>query len=246
MTDKIPDIPKRPEKNQYSVKPAIIAGLVIIVSIFIIRLVAIDFYVVKSNSMNDLLLEGDHIIVSRQSYYIGLPYIRLLDEPGIIDYFRLYYRKPKRDDLIVFDFFDDKNNKIQMIKRIAAVPGDSVTISSNTVKVKSEDFVRLYQFDSSIKELLSPYKFLVPAKYNLIETNYQGLLRGQSNDSLVSDDYYFVLGDNIDFSKDSRNFGLIPLKHIIGKPLFIYWSMVRKSGKKDIRMDRIGTFLLNK
>ena len=57
--------------------------------------------------------------------------------------------------------------------------------------------------------------------------------------------FYFMLGDNLKNSSDSRDWGLLPESDIVGKPLFIYWSIDRNSTKmkQGILLNRIGTWI---
>jgi signal peptidase I len=51
----------------------------------------------------------------------------------------------------------------------------------------------------------------------------------QGRDVVVPPDHYFAMGDNRDFSSDSRYWGFVPRENIVGKPLVIYWSFETSS-----------------
>jgi len=57
----------------------------------------------------------------------------------------------------------------------------------------------------------------------------------------VEKDHYYMMGDNRDNSSDSRFWGSVPYKNVIGKPWFIYFSW--DNDKKIVRWDRLGTFI---
>ncbi len=66
----------------------------------------------------------------------------------------------------------------------------------------------------------------------------------------VRDDYYFMMGDNRDNSLDSRYWGFVPRRNVIGTPLFVYWSWDSNIPFSDffnllasVRLDRIGKFV---
>jgi signal peptidase I len=69
----------------------------------------------------------------------------------------------------------------------------------------------------------------------------------ETNEYTVQDDYYFMMGDNRDNSLDSRYWGFVPRRNVIGKPLFVYWSWNSDIPFSDffnllssIRLNRVG------
>ena len=62
------------------------------------------------------------------------------------------------------------------------------------------------------------------------------------DDIVVPADSYFAMGDNRDVSYDSRYWGFIPRKNVIGRPMFIYWSFVTPPDQYQMRSasDRLG------
>jgi signal peptidase I len=72
----------------------------------------------------------------------------------------------------------------------------------------------------------------------------------ERNEYTVGEDYYFMMGDNRDNSLDSRYWGFVPRKNIVGRPLFVYWSWNSDIPFSDFfnlvasaRIDRIGKFI---
>ena len=104
---------------------------------------------------------------------------------------------PKKGDVVVFDppFPYDASGK-QFVKRIIAVPGDTIENSSGIILVNGKPFGNDFGATSEISE--------VPK-------------------TLVPEGYYYVLGDNRNSSNDSRNFGFVPRTSIIGRVWVIYW-----------------------
>lgn len=111
---------------------------------------------------------------------------------------RLVYMfgSPQRGDVIVFQF--PGNLTDDYIKRIIGVPGDTVVIENGKVSVNGAPLNEPYIAKDSG---LTPFKgrWVVPA------------------------DSYFMMGDNRGHSSDSRSWGLLPKKDIIGKAWVSYW-----------------------
>ena len=108
---------------------------------------------------------------------------------------KLAYRlgEPARGDIIVFSFPLDPEQ--DLIKRVIGLPGETVTVEDGRVSVNGVP-------------LEEPYIAASPL--------YNGTW-------VVTDDQLFVLGDNRNESKDSHEWGLLPLDNIIGKAILIYW-----------------------
>jgi signal peptidase I len=106
---------------------------------------------------------------------------------------------PKRGDIIVLRY--PGNPEVAYIKRLIGEPGDKVEMITRTVYINDrplEEHYTQYIDPGSIHDHYGPYR--VPP--------------GQ----------YFVMGDNRDNSQDSRYWGCVPRKNLLGKPLIIYWS----------------------
>ena len=114
-------------------------------------------------------------------------------------------REPKRGDVIVFIYPQD--SKKDFIKRLIGLPGETVEIRNGSVFVND-------------KPLLDP-EFNQHYYYNRGELGLEG------QKIIVPQDSYFVLGDNSASSKDSRYWGFVPGKNILGKAILIYWPLNR-------------------
>jgi signal peptidase I len=113
----------------------------------------------------------------------------------------VYYHWPplERGDIVVFWFPDDPDKSY--IKRVIGLPGELVEVRDGRIYVNGQ-------------ELREPY--LDPQR-NLARQNLQP--------TVVKQHYYFVMGDNRDYSDDSRRWGLVPEKYIYGKALLRYWPL---------------------
>jgi len=114
-------------------------------------------------------------------------------------------RHPKRGDVVVFIYpLDEKKN---FIKRLVALGGESVEIKNGTVYIND-------------KPLLDPV-FNQRYYYN------RGDFAQEGQKIIVPKDSYFVMGDNSSSSQDSRYWGFVPYKSIVGEAMLIYWPPQR-------------------
>ena len=163
----------------------------------LVRTFAVQAFKIPSGSMENTLLVGDHIFVNKFVYGYHIPYTK-----GRL----LGFTAPELGDIIVFVFPEDPSK--DFIKRVIAVPGDTVVIRDKAVILNGEP----------IRE---PYTRF--ADGNVVD----GFVRGRDNmpPVKVPEGKYFVMGDNRDRSYDSRFWGFVDEDAIIGKALFIYFSV---------------------
>jgi len=130
----------------------------------------------------------------------------------LVDELSYYLRKPARGEVIVFRF--PLNKKEYFIKRIIGLPGETVKVQDGGIYIYNTDHPDGWLLDES--EYLTKGLKTLP----------------MSNDTLVlSDNEYFVMGDNRNLSLDSREFGSVPGNLIIGRTIIRGWPF-----------DRIDTF----
>jgi len=148
-------------------------------------------YVVDGNSMDPTLRNDQRVFVNKFVYFDPIVLNRNLN----LNFDSTL--NPKKGDVVVFDppFPYDASGK-QFVKRIIAVPGDTIENSSGIILVNGKPFGNDFGATSEISE--------VPK-------------------TLVPEGYYYVLGDNRNSSNDSRNFGFVPRTSIIGRVWVIYW-----------------------
>ncbi len=117
---------------------------------------------------------------------------------------KISYRlnQPKRGDVVIF--VAPKNEEYDYIKRVIGIPGDIVEITQD------------YKVKLNTQILDEPY---LPSDYQTFGGSF--LEAGKTIN--VPQEEYFVLGDNRNHSSDSREWGFVPRKNIIGKAWFRYW-----------------------
>lgn len=111
---------------------------------------------------------------------------------------------PVKGDVIVFTAPPDPNK--DFIKRVIGVAGDSVMVKDGSVYLNGD------KLDESA--------YLKPE----VQT-YGGSFLHDGEPVIVPDGQYFVMGDNRPYSSDSREWGFVPQKNIIGKSFFSYWPL---------------------
>lgn len=210
----------------------------ILLVVFSFRSFAYEPFRIPSSSMMPTLLTGDFIYVDKTAYGVKLPisHIKIM-ETGT----------PQRGDVMVFRSVEDPATDV--IKRVIGIPGDHIRYDQRTKqifvngKAMSETFEGPYMgFHDDINPNGLNQKATTTGHIdhkilhsNLVRRSYahQGLV--------VPEGHYFGMGDNRDFSADSRVWGLIPEKNVVGqaKGIWMHW---RPSAFID-GLKRIGTQL---
>lgn len=190
--------------------------VVALVLALIIRTFVVQAFKIPSGSMEDTLLIGDHLLVSKFVYGIQIPFT---------DKRILTFRHPQRGDVIVFEFPEDRDksyfNRRDFIKRVVGTPGDVVEVREKQVYVNNVK----YELPQEIHKEAD----LIPAEYGP---------RDFMEPVTVPAGSYFVMGDNRDRSYDSRFWGFVTDPEIKGKAFIKYWSW--DSERHLPRVTRIG------
>jgi signal peptidase I len=159
--------------------------------------------VIPSGSMENTLLIGDHLIMSRIGYDAGVPFT---------GWHMPLWRNPKRQQIVIFK--PPYNPTLpDYVKRVIGLPGDIVDIHDGSVWIDGKRLVEPYTLgktespDPSASSIKLPYK--------------------------VPENCYFVMGDNRGNSLDSRYWGCMPRKNLIGTPVMIYMSLDASPGAWD-------------
>jgi signal peptidase I len=206
-----------PRRRKSLVREYAEAIAIAILLALVIRTFVVQAFTIPSGSMMDTLLVGDYILVSKFLYGAELPAtdLRL---PG--------FRHPERGDIIVFKYPQDE--KRDFIKRIVAIPGETVHVRGHQVLVNGRPLAEPYtkHANSSLPATGQPA--------------YCGYAYG-CEPTVVPADSYFVMGDNRDNSQDSRYWGFVKRDRIKGKAFLIYWSW--DSDRHWLRWWRLGKYI---
>ncbi len=140
----------------------------------------------------------------------------------LVNKFIYWFTDPQRDDIIVFKFPQDEGR--DFIKRVVALPGEKVEVLGKQVYVNDKPLREPFavHMDRSIQESpISPRDNFSPV--------------------VVPPGQLFMMGDNRDYSMDSRFWGFLDKKKIKGKAFIIYWSWDRDRFRP--RWGRIGMLI---
>ena len=209
------------------------AGLFpVILVVFVLRSFLFEPFKIPSGSMIPTLLIGDLILVNKFTYGVRLPVIHTKITEG---------NAPQRGDVMVFRY--PPQPSLDYIKRVIGVPGDEVaylnkrlTINGKEVPTKAvPDF-----FDESQVRYFKQFEEELGAKPHRVLNNTEApaFVQGASNFEYrqnctysvegvvckVPEGHYFMMGDNRDNSLDSRYWGFVPDKNIVGKAFFVWMN----------------------
>ncbi len=209
------------------VKPFLI--ILLIVSSF--RSAFADWNDVPTGSMVPTILEGDRIFVSKMAYSLRLPFTlkHLLKLEG-----------PKRGDIVVFFSPEEKR---RLVKRVVGIPGDRLELRNNRLIVNGE--MARYRPMESGELAVGPRSHSRFASETVGSKDHAIALsanRGspQNFEAItLGADQYFAMGDNRDNSRDSRYFGTVDRKLIVGRAVAVAFSLDRTRGRFRPRWNRV-------
>lgn len=192
----------------------------ILIIVFLLRSFLYEGFRIPSGSLEPTLLVGDFIIVNKYEYGVRLPVIhrKIMDR-----------HEPKRGDIFVFRWPADPST--YFIKRIVGIPGDHISYLDKVLYVNGIKAAQIYQndaidFDETGNEWkVSQYQEDLLGVKHSIYLNADKK-RDDFRDIVVPQGMYFAMGDNRDDSADSRYWGFVPDKNIVGKAvsIFISWN----------------------
>lgn len=159
------------------IKDWIVSIAIAIVLAFLIRYFIVELYLVDGPSMRPTLQSAERLVVNKFIYR---------------------FRAPERGEILVFRYPRDPSR--DFIKRVIAIPGDTIEIKDGRVYVNST---------------------LLNEPYILSKT------RGNYPLATVPEGHIFVMGDNRNNSEDSRfaDVGFVPFDLIKGKAILVFWPI---------------------
>jgi signal peptidase I len=197
----------------------------VVIAVFVITFI-VQAFQIPSESMQNTLLIGDYLLVDKEHY-----------GPGGHWSWMIPYQKIKHGDIIVFRY--PLNPTQHFVKRVVGVPGDHIRLINKQVFVNGHPQAEPYVIHSD--RMIRSFRDNFPEGERASEhLNWKWTEQidrlTEEGQLIVPEGYYFAMGDNRDESSDSRYWGFVPQENIIGRPLFIYWSVLERS-PDDVDVD---------
>lgn len=206
----------------------------VIALVFFLRSFLYEPFKIPSSSMVPTLVIGDLILVNKFSYGVRLPVLN----KKIID-----VGDPQRGDVMVFKYPKDMTQ--DYIKRVIGVPGDKITYENKrlTVNDKPVTYASMgdYLDDESLEYQQQYLESLPNVQHRILTNKNKRTIDLGAVDSfphrdacvysyekftcIVPEGNYFMMGDNRDNSADSRYWGFVPNKNIVGKAFFVWMNL---------------------
>jgi len=179
-----------------------IEAILIAVLVFFILQISVQNFKVEGSSMEPTLEDGEYLLVNKLVYLRIdmerfsdlIPFWQVEDEEA-----HFLFHPPRQGEVIVFRYplAPDRD----FVKRVVAVPGQTVEIKQGMLYVDNEPLKGPYAGTGEASEYMPPHR--------------------------LGPDEYFVVGDNRPYSSDSRDWGPVPLENIVGKAWVTYWPFSR-------------------
>ena len=200
----------------------------VLLIVFLLRGFIVEPFKIPSGSMLPSLYIGDFILVNKFAYGVRVPVLNLkIFETG----------DPERGDVVVFRYPRDPS--LDYIKRVVGLPGDHIAYYNKVLYVNNQPIKRSFssQYEGPGQKQANEYieelsgdghaMLLMPGRPNSLEGEY-----------IVPEEMYFVMGDNRDNSNDSRVWGPVPEKNLVGKAFMIWmhWS-------DSVKWERLGDII---
>lgn len=202
----------------------------VLLIVFLVRSFIAEPFRIPTGSMKPTLLEGDFILVNKFVYGVRLPFFGTKV---------LKLHEPKNGDVLVFRYPNDPT--VDFIKRVIGVPGDKISYRDKTIYLNGEPLTQKYIMQTADIDTSGHAWQVKHFRENLPNHPHSIYVHPgvaiPMEEITVPEGMFFVMGDNRDNSEDSRVWGFVPEKLILGKAFFVWLSF--NSLTNDIRWKRM-------
>lgn len=205
---------EKPKKKKSILREYIESFGIALLLALMIKTSVVEAYKIPSGSMEDTLLIGDFLLANKFIYGSRLPIpFTNIHLPAL--------REPKAGDIVIFKYPQDQ--KVNYIKRCVAVAGEEIQIKDKVLYING-------------KKLINPptSKF---TDRGILPTGIGN--RDNFGPYVVPKGYLFMMGDNRDNSYDSRFWGPLDRKLVLGKAMIIHYSWEPDQNAPAVRRDDV-------
>jgi signal peptidase I len=187
----------------------------VILLVLLLRSFLAEPFRIPSGSMIPTLLVGDFILVNKFAYGLRDP---------VFNFKFLKLGKPARGDVVVFRYPLDPTK--DFIKRVIGLPGDRIAYRDKQLTVNGEAMPLsadgVYTASGSVPGVVYRFEEEIGPVHHRILVN--PARPAEDFEFQVPEGHYFMMGDNRDGSDDSRRWGTVPERNLVGKAFFIWMS----------------------
>lgn len=203
----------------------------ILLIVFLLRSFLYEPFRIPSASLEPSLLTGDFVLVNKYDYGVRLPVVheKLINNG-----------QPQRGDIFVFRY--PPNPSVDFIKRVIGVPGDHIKyvnkvlyINGKKMPQEMKETTTRIDEEGRKQDVVIKEEDLMGVKHAIYQNQNQTAT--DFDDIVVPEGMYFAMGDNRDDSADSRYWGFVPEKNILGKAVLVWMSW--DSNDHKIRWNRL-------
>jgi signal peptidase I len=205
----------------------------VILIVFLLRSFVVEPFRIPSGSMLPSLHIGDFILVNKFVFGLRVPVLN----DKFID-----VSSPKRGDVVVFRYPNDPS--VNYIKRVVGLPGDRIVYANKKLYINGQEMKqsnpRQYEFEEAGKRMIKAVRLeetFGPETHDIVLDTVKGVAGPFEKE--VPPGHYFVMGDNRDYSNDSRFWGFVPDHLVVGRAFFIWFSWDTANGG-GVNWHRIG------
>ncbi|MGZ3692361.1 MAG: signal peptidase I [Pseudobdellovibrio sp.] len=185
------------------------SSIAVVITLLAFRWSFADHYRVPTGSMLPTIQLGDDVLTNKMAYDFKIPFTSF-------NLARL--NELHRGDVVVFKYPVDE--KINFVKRVIGLPGETLKIENNKVYINNRELDETY-----------------------LPEDQKNIIYEHELEIKIPPDQYFMMGDNRTNSLDSRYWGLVPRPNIKGKAMRVLWNITFNDLIPDMMLERIGRAL---